>query len=175
MCSSRSARSGSSISASRWRSSCVVGLGLALQDQRLVEVAVAQLAGVVGDHRVAALGGQLEPVEHAAELVADGADELVGALQAPLEDRHHRGAGQVGALLGDEQAVARLLERGRAVEAVDAVVGERALRAASTKRSGSRSALASSERRNACRYSCGLCSSSRSGVVAGAAQRAHVA
>ena len=94
MCSARSARSGSSSSASRWRSSSLVGLGLALQDQRLVEVAVAQLARLVGDHRVAALGGQLEPVEHAAELVADGADELVGALQAPLEDRHHRGAGR---------------------------------------------------------------------------------
>ena len=54
----------------------LVGPGLALQDQRLVEIAVAQLAGLVGDHRVAALGGELEPVEHAAELVADLADEL---------------------------------------------------------------------------------------------------
>ena len=129
ICSARSARSGSSSSALRWLLELLVGRGLALQDQRLVEVAVAQLARLVGDHRVAALGGQLEPVEHAAELVADLADELVGALQAPLEDRHHRGAGEVGALLGDEQPVARLLERGRAVEALDAVVGERALRA----------------------------------------------
>ena len=56
----------------------LVGLDLALQDHGLVEVAVAQLAGLVGDHRVAALGGQLEPVEHAAELVADAADELAG-------------------------------------------------------------------------------------------------
>ena len=71
-----------------------VGLGLALEDHRLVEVAVAQLAGLVGDHRVAALGGELETVEHAAELVADGADELVGVAQAPLEDRHHGGAGE---------------------------------------------------------------------------------
>ena len=95
-----------------------------------VEVAGAQLAGVVGDHRVAALGRELEPVEHAAEAVADVADELVGALDALLEDRHHGGAGEVGAALGDEQPVAGVLERGRAVQRFHAVVRERALRAA---------------------------------------------
>ena len=127
ICSARSGRSGSSTSAVRCCSISRVALRMALGDQRLVVVAVAQLAGEVGDHRVAALGGQLEPVQHAAELVAGAPDELAGALQPAREDRHHGGAREVGALLGDEQPVAGLLERRRAVQALDAVVRQRAL------------------------------------------------
>ena len=152
----------------------LVGLGLALQDQRLVEVAVAQLARLVGEHRVAALGGQLEPVEHAAELVADGADELVGALQAPLEDRRHGGARQVGALLGDEQAVARLLQRRGAVQAVDAVVRERALQQRH-EALGQPLGLGVERAQERVQVLLRAVQQLALRVVAGAAQRAHVA
>ena len=93
-----------------------------------------------------------------------------GAARGSPSRRRGRGRRAPGRRTGGSS----LLERGRAVQAVDAVVRERAL-SRSTKRSGSRSALASSERRNACRYSCGLCSSSRSGSSCRARlKRAHV-
>ncbi len=96
------------------------------RDDRLVEVAEADLAGEVGQHRVATLQRGHQPVERLAEVVADVSGELLGLLEAPVEDRHDRRARRLGPLLRDEEAVARLLERRRAVQALDPVVRERA-------------------------------------------------
>ena len=165
MCSARSARSGSSSSALEVLLELRVGLRPgAARITRLVVVAVAQLARVVGDHRVAALGGELEPVEHAAELVADVADELVralaGAARGSPSRRRGRGRRAPGRrTAGSRPPRARACGRGCRRRSATSARCEQRRRSAP----GSRSALASSERRNACRYSCGLCSSSRSG------------
>ena len=102
-----------------------VGLVAGGQDERLVEVAEAGLAREVGDHLVPALGRRGQADQRVAEVFADVARELVGLLKPAVEDGQHGGAGGPGALLGEVEAVAGGLELGRAVEARDAVVGER--------------------------------------------------
>ena len=82
-------------------------------------------------------------------------------LEPAVEDRQHGGARGAGALLGEEQPVAGLLERGRAVEARRCRSGASArAELLDEARPGRPSASASSERRKACRCSCGLRSSS---------------
>ena len=68
-----------------------VGLLARGLDHRLVEVAVADLAGEVGDDGSRRSVGRDQPVEHRAELVADVADQRLGALEAAVEDRGHGG------------------------------------------------------------------------------------
>ena len=98
-----------------------------LHDHGLVEVAEADLASQVGDDRVSALERDREPVESLSELRADVPDELIGILESPVEDRHDRRARDLGALLGEEQPVAGLLQSGGPLEAVDPVVDQRPL------------------------------------------------
>ena len=77
------------------------------RDHRLVEVAVAHLAREVRQHLVAALHRGLEVVEHLAEVAGHVAGQVVGELQAAVEDRHDGGALRGHALLGEGDPVAR--------------------------------------------------------------------
>jgi hypothetical protein len=78
-------------------------------DDRLVEEAEAHVASEIGQGRIAAFYRQHERLERLAEVVAHVPSQRVDLLQAPVEDRHDRRARRGGALLRDEQAVARLL------------------------------------------------------------------
>ena len=102
-----------------------VGMLARVRDHRLVEVAEADVAGEVREHRVAPLARAHEPVERLAEIVAHAPRQLIGELEPPVEDRHHRRPRGRGPLLGEEQPVTGLLQRGRAVQSVDPVVRER--------------------------------------------------
>ncbi len=94
------------------------------RDHRLVEVAEAHLAREVRQHGVAAFEREHQVVEGLAEVVAYVSHELLGLLETAVEDRDDRRARRLGPLLGQEHPVARVLERGRAIEALDPVVSE---------------------------------------------------
>ncbi len=96
------------------------------RDHGLVEVPKADLPGQVRDHRVASIERHHQAVERFAEVVTHVAGELLGVLEPAVEDCQDRSLRRLRALLGEEQAVARLLERGGAIQRNDPVVSERA-------------------------------------------------
>ena len=85
-------------------------------DQRLVEVAEASLAREFGEHLVATLGGSDQARQRVAEVLADVADQLVGLLEPPVEDRDHRGPRRRIAMVGEKQPITGVLERGGSLE-----------------------------------------------------------
>ena len=94
-------------------------------DDRLVEVVVPHLAREVRDDRVAALQREDEMVERLAEVLARGSGQRGDPVEPALEDRHDRRARRRGALLGEVEAIARLLQCRGAVEVGDPIVSER--------------------------------------------------
>ena len=90
--------------------------------RRRVAAAPADLAGELGERGLARGERGLEPVEHGAV----GAVERLAALQPRGQDAARRLAAGAGAPAGQEQPVGGVLQRLRALQALDAVVGERA-------------------------------------------------
>ncbi len=94
-------------------------------DHRRVVVREADLAGEVGDDGVAAGRREDEPVERVAQVVPELAGQLGRAVEPAVEDRQHDRHRALGAALGEEEPVAGVFERGRAIQARDAVVAQR--------------------------------------------------
>ena len=92
---------------------------------RFVDDAEANLAGQVGDDRVAALGGRDQGVQRAAPTVVDRV-ALRSLLQPAFEDVGDDRQLGTNALLRLMDPVQRLLELRRPLEVVDAVVAESA-------------------------------------------------
>ena len=95
-------------------------------DDGLIEDPEAHAAGELADHRMAQLRRHDEAVEGLVELVAQGLGQCLGLLQPAVEERHHDRNLRWRALVGEEDPVDRLLELGRALEPVHAVMGQRA-------------------------------------------------
>ena len=107
---SRSGASGAAASSSMSRSACGQHVPAGLLDQRPLDGLVAQRAGQVADRREAQLGGDDEPVQHLRHLGARGALERQAGGEPPVEHRGHRRHLPGRALLGEEDAVHRLLQ-----------------------------------------------------------------
>ena len=122
---SRSARSGSCGERVEVGVRRGVDLGARGGDHRLVEVREAHLAREVGDDRVAALGRRGEPVEHLAEVGPATPGERVGRSSRRSRIASTAPRTAPARCWAEEQAVAGLLQRRRAVEALDAVVAQR--------------------------------------------------
>ena len=94
-------------------------------DERLVEPPEPDAAGQVADHRIAQLGRAHHPLEQLTRRCCDLVSGC-GRVQPALQQRdRHLDVGR-RALLGDEDPEDGLLERGRSLEIIDAVVREHA-------------------------------------------------
>ena len=122
MCASRSPQP--SASARRWPAISVVRPLADGGQPWLVAAAPAHLAHELGERRLARRERGLQAVEHRAHGVVL---ERVAALEVAGEHGAHGLARGGRALLGEEEPVGGVLERGGALEPVDAVVRERAL------------------------------------------------
>jgi hypothetical protein len=94
-------------------------------DDRLLEVAVPDGAGQVTDGRIAQLGGDDEPVEHVGHLGPRRTGRRRHGSEPAVEQRQDGGQLVGDALLGQEEAVHRLLQGRAGLEVGDPVVQQR--------------------------------------------------
>ena len=104
---------------------CRIDLGPRGRDHRLVEAGEPHLPREIGYHRVATVRRGGQPVERRPEVRAREPGQQFRLLEATVEDREHGALHGGGALLGQEKAIARLLQCRRAVEGLDPVVAQR--------------------------------------------------